>query len=173
MLSTWTEDRVAELTRLYADGYSASLIAPILKLTRNAVLGKVHRLGLVSPEGKKRTNGVRAPRQPAKLHAPKIRIVPANANSNAMRVLGKTTHAEYRLRCVEIEPRNLSLMDLDTGDCRYPYGGDEDDDAKFCGHPAVAGSSYCRPHHDLCWVKPIPKKPRARVYAGPDFARSA
>ena len=170
MLSTWTEDRVAELTRLYADGYSASLIAPILKLTRNAVLGKVHRLGLVSPEGEKRTNGVRAPRQPAKLHAPKIRIVPANANSNAMRVLGKTTHAEYRLRCVEIEPRNLSLIDLSPGDCRYPYG---DASIVFCGHPAVAGSSYCRPHHDLCWVKPLPTKRKARVYSGPDFARSA
>ena len=54
------------------------------------------------------------------------------------------------LRCVEIVPRHLSLVDLEPGDCRYPYGGDEEGEAiTFCGHPRREGSSYCAPHFHL------------------------
>ena len=54
------------------------------------------------------------------------------------------------LRCVEIEPRHLSLVDLGHGDCHYPYGGDEEGEViTFCGHPRRPGSSYCTPHFHL------------------------
>jgi GcrA cell cycle regulator len=54
------------------------------------------------------------------------------------------------LRCVEIEPRRLSLVELESGDCRYPYGGDEEGEAiTFCGHPQRAASSYCTAHFHL------------------------
>jgi GcrA cell cycle regulator len=54
------------------------------------------------------------------------------------------------LRCVEIDPRHLSLFELERGDCRYPYGGDEAGEAiTFCGHPRRPGSSYCTPHFHL------------------------
>jgi len=52
-----------------------------------------------------------------------------------------------KLRCVGIKPRLLSLIELEDGDCRYPYGGDRDGEAiTFCGHPRLAGSRYCAPH---------------------------
>ena len=55
-----------------------------------------------------------------------------------------------KLRCVEIDPRHLSFMELERGDCRYPYGGDTDGEAiTFCGHPRREGSSYCTPHFYL------------------------
>ena len=55
-----------------------------------------------------------------------------------------------QLRCVDIEPRHLSLLDLDEGDCRYPYGGDAEGEAiTFCGHPQRAESSYCAAHFHL------------------------
>jgi GcrA cell cycle regulator len=55
--------------------------------------------------------------------------------------------ARKKLRCVELTPRHLTLIELEHGDCRYPYGGDAEDEAiTFCGHPRQAGSSYCRPH---------------------------
>ena len=55
-----------------------------------------------------------------------------------------------KLRCVEIDPRHLSLIDLEPGDCRYPYGGDEEGEAiTFCGHPQRRGSSYCTAHFFL------------------------
>ena len=41
-------------------------------------------------------------------------------------------------------------MELERGDCRYPYGGDEEGEAiTFCGHPRRKGSSYCTPHFHL------------------------
>ena len=55
-----------------------------------------------------------------------------------------------KLRCVEIEPRHLALVELERNDCRYPYGGDSDGEAiTFCGHPQRPGSSYCAPHFHL------------------------
>jgi GcrA cell cycle regulator len=54
------------------------------------------------------------------------------------------------LRCVEIDPRHLSLTELERDDCRYPYGGDEEGEAiTFCGHPRRHGSSYCTAHFHL------------------------
>jgi GcrA cell cycle regulator len=51
------------------------------------------------------------------------------------------------LRCAEVEPRHLVLIELEHGDCRYPYGGGEEGEAiTFCGHPRCPGSSYCTPH---------------------------
>jgi GcrA cell cycle regulator len=60
-------------------------------------------------------------------------------------------HAEtVKLRCVDIDPRHLSMIDLEPGDCRYPYGGDEEGEAiTFCGHPRRRGSSYCTAHFHL------------------------
>ena len=60
-------------------------------------------------------------------------------------------HAEpIKLRCVGIRPRLLSLLELGPSDCRYPYGGDkENQPIAFCGHPRLAGSSYCAPHFHL------------------------
>jgi GcrA cell cycle regulator len=55
-----------------------------------------------------------------------------------------------KLRCVEIEPRHLSLIELERNDCRYPYGGDDEGEAiTFCGHRQRPGSSYCTPHFHL------------------------
>ena len=55
-----------------------------------------------------------------------------------------------KLRCVGIRPRLISLLELERGDCRYPYGGEkEGEEITFCGHPRRAGSSYCTPHFHL------------------------
>ena len=55
-----------------------------------------------------------------------------------------------KLRCVETDPRHLSLLELEPGDCRYPYGGDEEGEAiTFCGQPCSESSSYCAPHFHL------------------------
>jgi GcrA cell cycle regulator len=62
-----------------------------------------------------------------------------------------------KLRCVEIAPRHLSLVELEAGDCRYPFGGDEEGETiTFCGHPRREGSSYCAPHFHLTRDPDIP-----------------
>ena len=69
-----------------------------------------------------------------------------------------------RLRCVEIEPRHLSLAELERRDCRYPYGGDEEGEPiTFCGHPRRPGSSYCAPHFHLSRGPGTPSERAAHV----------
>lgn len=51
------------------------------------------------------------------------------------------------LRCEEIVPLHVTLMDLQPNGCRYPYG---DGPFTFCGHPKLIGASYCLDHFDLC-----------------------
>lgn len=168
IISTWTDDRIAQLTKLFGEGYSCAQIAAELgDATRNAVIGKVNRLGL-SREKQIRVK-VDAPRAPRE-HKARIRIARSNGNSNSQRVFIASETEQYRLRCVEIEPRHLTLMDLEKDDCTYPYG---DGPFTYCGHPKREGSSYCVPHHHLCWVKPQSNKPKARIYHGTDFARGA
>lgn len=115
--------------------------------TRNAALGRAKRMGLVGP-GK--------PQAPPSITPPRLErpYDPRPARRKAiellwpMPMLGKVEPA--KLRCVAIEPRHLSLIELERGDCRYPYGGDEEGEAiTFCGHPRRAGSSYCTPHLHL------------------------
>jgi GcrA cell cycle regulator len=64
-----------------------------------------------------------------------------------------------RLRCVEVHPRHLVLVDLERGDCRYPYGGDEEGEPiTFCGRPRRKGSSYCTPHFHLTRNPDVPAR---------------
>lgn len=61
------------------------------------------------------------------------------------------------LRCVEVVPRHLALIELRRGDCRFPYGGDLDGQAiTFCGRPRRKGASYCTPHFHLTREPVVP-----------------
>jgi GcrA cell cycle regulator len=62
-----------------------------------------------------------------------------------------------QLRCVEVAPRHLELIELEKNNCRYPYGGGEEGEAiTFCGHPRRKGSSYCTPHFHLTRNPDVP-----------------
>ena len=163
----WPEEHVRELARLCEEKYSYRAIAGVMNAkfgtnyTKNAVLGKAARVG-ISKESAPSVPGNKKPKAdrkaPYKARAPRkwvetTRIVSANGNSNAMRVIRSVVIEQERLRCVEIVPRNVSLIDLEPGDCRYPYGG-HDDPITFCGHPKREGSSYCVPHHALTSEEP-------------------
>jgi GcrA cell cycle regulator len=149
----WPQEHSLALRELHAKGMSYGEIAKQMNqlfstsYTRNAVLGRGKRMGLVTPQ-------TRTERQP-----PRRPIVKAE------RALARTTSAPQlpfpvppvpartepvQLRCVGISPRLIDLVDLEPTDCRYPYGGDTDGDPiVFCGHPCQPGSCYCAPHFHL------------------------
>lgn len=114
--------------------------------SRNAAIGRARRMGLAGPA---------LPDVPQ-------RIQPWLGGSSAQRAAEPRLPAFHwplplfdevklpKLRCVEIEPRHLSLVDLGQEDCRYPFGGDvEGEPITFCGHPRQPGASYCTPHFHL------------------------
>jgi len=152
----WAAEHCDALREYLAKDMSFSEIAATINAqfktaySRSAVLGRARRMGLAKPDrpGESQKNW---PRQPPKAKAPRLhqaRERHAPELGRQMPVLERTDAP--KLRCVEILPRRLALVDLEPGDCRYPYGGDEEGEAiTFCGHPRRQGSSYCAPHFHL------------------------
>jgi GcrA cell cycle regulator len=116
--------------------------------TRNAAIGRAKRMGLsgLAPsDGPGRPKSPRKPR-PLRFHKMRKRRAAKPRPSPPIRKRAAALH----LRCVAIMPRHLALLELAAGDCRYPYGGDEEGEAiTFCGHPRREGSSYCVSHFHL------------------------
>jgi GcrA cell cycle regulator len=115
--------------------------------TRNAAIGRARRIGL---------GGSDRPQPLLQATPPRLEIIlkprPVEPKSATLRWPTPTlkTQEPPKLRCAEVEPRHLSLIELERGDCHYPYGGDEEGEAiTFCGQPCGEDSSYCAPHFHL------------------------
>lgn len=149
----WTEERVDLLKKLWTDGLSASQIANRLGgVTRNAVIGKVHRLGL---SGRATTSRVKAVR-PRKKVAPSANRVPRmrmyNQGNTALKPGfdgGSTQDVGYvepiEELVIPLEER-ASIMSLKENMCRWPIGDPTEEDFHFCGRTKEAGSPYCEFH---------------------------
>lgn len=148
--TNWTPELVEKLKDLHAKDLSCSQIAAemAIGITRNAVIGKLHRLGLTNTRPRTASQRVVVNSTVIK----KInRIVRASSNSDKMRLIEGIETDPPPLRCVEIEPRRLAFADLQPGDCRYPEGEGQ---ITFCGHPKLPKGSYCAAHHALTHTRP-------------------
>jgi len=149
----WAPAHSEALREYLAKGMSYSEIADAINAkfktaySRSAAIGRATRMGL---GGHARSEEDR-PRPPLRAKPPLLRILRERYTAEFMRPMPILERTEtVKLRRVEIDPRHLSLIELERGDCRYPYGGDTDSEAiTFCGHPRRAGSSYCAPHFHL------------------------
>ena len=159
---SWTEDRVALLTKLWKEGKTAKEIADTLGgVTRNAVIGKAHRLNLsgrsspISP-GKKRT-AVGAQSKKTKTQAQEQARPPSRKPEK------QSTPANSKTKPATPPPANLNLKasspssprkkgegyqlaDLKDSMCRWPSGDPKEDDFYFCGERSVPGLPYCEAH---------------------------
>jgi GcrA cell cycle regulator len=136
----WTEELKSDLVKLYEDGLSSSQIAAALRcdVTRNAVIGKINRMGLTRSTGYEN----KAPyKRPPRAYKPRPKPVKLFTVRNIF-----NPEEAAMLRCVEIIPLHKSLADLALNDCRWPYG---DGPFTHCGHPQHEGSSYCGSHFYL------------------------
>ena len=132
--AVWTDEQSAALQALLAAGISYSEIAATINerfntnFSRNAACGKGHRLQ------------VKAPQKPKAIPKQRERRPSIAAAKPIPRV------EEIRIRCAAIEPRHLTLDQLETNDCRYPFG---DNPFTFCGRLNLDGRSYCVEHFRL------------------------
>jgi GcrA cell cycle regulator len=147
----WTAERVEQLRTYVTAGLTCSQIALEIGVTRNAVIGKIHRLGL-SPGGP----AASALRQPRRMRAPMTqrRIVQA--------ICAPPTHVP-ELAVLDVGPVEsadcCSLLELAHGKCRWPINDPTDEGFAFCGNDAVAGMSYCAGHVRMAYR--IPTRRRA------------
>jgi GcrA cell cycle regulator len=149
----WAPEHSDALREHLARGMSFSEIAKAINAkfrtsySRNAAIGRARRMGLAGSKRPKMPPRARLP-QPGKLR--ELRSAESRSPESRSPMPAVATPNPVKLRCVEVEPRHLALVELERGDCRYPYGGDIEGEAiTFCGHPEQPGSSYCTPHFHL------------------------
>ncbi|MGF9693482.1 GcrA family cell cycle regulator [Rhizobium sp. 0TCS1.26] len=163
----WTDERVERLKRLWAEGLSASQIAAQLGgVSRNAVIGKVHRLNL---PGRIKAGGTSAAARTPKRTAPAPRAPAYTARPNVVpaRTIGRPMGATAVKEDFEIEAinatqlmttnvvvpmaRRLVLTELTERTCKWPVGDPLKDDFHFCGAESCDNSPYCKYHARLAY----------------------
>jgi len=140
----WSVEREEYLERLWGDGYSGAEIAERLcGATRNAVIGKVRRLGL--PGRKARMRSPRRKKKHCSLPAPARRLRWRKAPSRNP-VAGLTKAERLALLSQAPTPLLIGVLTLRDGMCRWPVGEPKQPGFGFCGHSQVPGMSYCGHH---------------------------
>lgn len=126
----WTEERVEQLKQLWTDGLSASQIARVLGgVTRNAVIGKVHRLGLAGRAG------------PARAERPRTTV-----SHRAVRVAAPEPEIIEQDPLVLDDGKFATVLTINDRMCRWPIGDPSEGEFHFCGQKPKAGSPYCDAH---------------------------
>lgn len=167
---TWTDERVELLKKLWSDGLSASQIAAeIGGVTRNAVIGKVHRLGL-SGRGKAKAAAPQRPRKPTRAPSAPAPIAPAAARSPVVLAPpppGLVAEPEVEDTVDEVAlpvSERVTIMDLRESMCRWPMGDPTKPEFRFCGARSVTGLPYCS-HHSRVAYQPVADRKRDRRLA--------
>jgi GcrA cell cycle regulator len=194
MAMNWTEDRVELLKKLWSEGLSASQTAIELGggISRNAVIGKVHRLGL-SARAKSQSSSVPLQRKPrAQGHAIRIgrgggggvhgntALAPLQAyEAQAYATQAYATQAyatQAYANDVEPEPQLIenvipigqrcSILDLNNHKCRWPIGDPSLPDFFFCGGKSVGGMPYCAYHSRMAYQPAADRRRDRRISQG-------
>jgi GcrA cell cycle regulator len=150
----WNDDRVAVLRKLWAEGLSASQIAKQLGgVTRNAVIGKVHRLGLAG-----RATPSRPAKRPVRTARPRV------MGPSAPRL--RTAAPTFSVVIPALEPLKLedgkaaTVLTINESMCKFPIGDPTDADFAFCGRGSCNGP-YCADHARLAYQPSQAKRRRA------------
>jgi GcrA cell cycle regulator len=163
-MTTWMPEECSLLAVLYADGLSAAAIGDRIGCSRNAVLGKMHRMrrdgvlaqrdthttlyaGLLKQHGSV-MEGKNARGKPKSLEfdAPTVtRKVAADLGISDETVRNRVKNSA-KLAAIS---RPCTLLELGRHDCRWPIGDPQDAAFRFCGAASLDGSSYCPAHTTL------------------------
>jgi GcrA cell cycle regulator len=158
----WTDERIAQLKAGWEGGKTASQIAEQLGegVTRNAVIGKAHRLGLESrpspvKAGEDTEAAVVTRAAPVAPVPPAATAPPAVAAPVAARPVAKKPARTGKAA-------KTSLLDLNEKICKWPIGHPGDSDFHFCGKPSQAGFPYCTEHCLQAYQAQLPRRDRDR-----------
>lgn len=146
---SWTDERVSLLKQLWGEGKTAAEIAKILGdgISRNAVIGKAHRLKLssrLSPIQQNAPKKQKSDSAPPRLYKPAVKLP-------------------------EFKGREIKMVDLDARMCRWPNGDPKEENFSFCGCAAIPGLPYCEEHCRVAYQVPT----RARTLQAEDFESDA
>jgi GcrA cell cycle regulator len=149
---SWTDERVELLKKLWSDGLSASQIAAELGgITRNAVIGKVHRLGL---SGRAKSTSTGAPR-PRKTRSPSHMLrIGRSVRGNTALAHAYDIEADAEPELIDnIIPigQRRTILELNEQTCRWPVGDPGSTDFFFCGGQTITSLPYCAYHSRMAY----------------------
>jgi GcrA cell cycle regulator len=148
-IETWTAERIEQLRNFVVSGLTCSQIAAEIGVTRNAVIGKIHRLGL-SP--------ARPAGAPARSSPPRARSPRFSPQSRLFRLI------DGQAPCIAAEPapidsaQRCSLLEIAQDKCHWPIGDPLAANFAFCGNAAIAGFSYCAGHARMAYRLPVRRR---------------
>ncbi|HRK24541.1 MAG TPA: GcrA family cell cycle regulator [Beijerinckiaceae bacterium] len=160
---SWTEERIERLKKLWGDGLSASQIAAELGgVTRNAVIGKVHRLHL---SGRVKTSSA-ATQRSRKTARPVARptaqrlVTASRGNLAVVQTLEAEEVVVYRPAAEVVVPisRRITIMELREGTCRWPMGDPLTPEFVFCGGDCDIGKPYCTAHAQVAYQPSLDRR---------------
>jgi GcrA cell cycle regulator len=156
---SWTDERIEQLKQLWEKGLTASQIADKLAggISRNAVIGKAHRLGL-----KARPSPVK-PGEGAPEAAVEARPAPVAAAAPAAAPVAEAPRpkpAAPRAPATPSSGGKTSLLDLSDKICKWPIGHPGEADFHFCGQPAQPSFPYCSEHCAVAYQAQLPRRDR-------------
>jgi GcrA cell cycle regulator len=161
---SWTDERVELLKKLWADGLSASQIAGELGgITRNAVIGKVHRLGL-SGRAKSPSSSSPRPRK-ARSSSHMMRVARHSMRGNTALAYDYDMEPEPELieKLIPVEQRR-TLLELTEATCRWPVGDPGSPEFFFCGGEAATTLPYCAYHSRVAYQPPNDRRRDRRPF---------
>ena len=157
----WTDEAVEELKRMWDKGMTTGQIAKALNVTKNSIIGKVHRLCLTArPSPIKKAS---SQKNDSKNTKTTVKSATDNSGKSQKQTVKTSEDAspikndDKNLLCKDnspIEETNIPLIKLDNHTCRWPLGDPRDDDFCFCGKRVKTGQTYCEEHAAIAYVKP-------------------
>lgn len=162
-MAQWTDEMVETLRKMWAEGKTASQVSRALggRVSRNAVVGKVHRLGMCFTRSVG-VNRVRGATHPArKKHKPKPQVVLQAAPNRPMTKIFAEPFVSAGPELVIPVTERKTIATLEANDCRWPIGDPQQADFHFCGKTKVAGLPYCEFHARLAYQPPQVSRSRA------------
>ena len=126
---TWTADRIAEVTRLWNQGLTTAEIGKLVGVSKNAIVGKAHRLGL-PPRPSPIKREARAPRP--------------------------VRHEHRHVERTSPPPVQL-VISTNGATCKWPIGHPGEPSFGFCGQPSVEGKPYCAEHYGRAYIQAKPR----------------
>lgn len=156
----WTDKMVEDLKIMWKQGLTTGEIGKRLGVSKNSIVGKVHRLQLdarPSPIKKKEEE----PQITEEIQAkePEIKSKPDKKVAEPeVKVVEKTAPKTISPAPIEKKTNGyVRLTDLDNHTCRWPIGDPKDENFHFCGKKVRIGQTYCEEHSALAYVKPTKK----------------